>query len=136
MTESKYFIDTNVLIYLLSADPEKADKAESILRMGGQINVQVLNETANVARRKLNMSWMEISEVLGLIRMLCTTGPVTLETHDRGMLVAERYGLSLYDAMIIAAALLGGCEILYSEDMQDGMLIDNQLHICNPFKNY
>lgn len=50
-----------------------------------------------------------------------------------GRLVAERYGLKVYDAMIVAAAILTGCEILYSEDMQNGLLIDHQLCICNPF---
>jgi predicted nucleic acid-binding protein len=88
---------------------------------------------ANVARRKLAMSWIEINEVLALIRSLCPAEPLTIETHDRGRLVAERYGLSVYDAMIVAAALLGGCETLYSEDMQDGLVIDHQLSICNPF---
>lgn len=133
MPESKAFIDTNILLYLLSADTDKADRAEKIVRAGGLISVQVLNEMANVARRKLAMSWMEINEMLTLIRSICPTEPLTIETHDRGRFVAERYGLSVYDAMIVAAALLGGCETLYSEDMQDGLLIDNQLRICNPF---
>jgi predicted nucleic acid-binding protein len=75
----------------------------------------------------------EINEVLALIRSVCPAVPLTIETHDRGRHVAERYGLSVYDAMIVAAALLGGCETLYSADMQDGLLIDDQLRICNPF---
>jgi predicted nucleic acid-binding protein len=133
MPDAKVFIDTNVLLYLLSADNDKADQAESILRAGALISVQVLNEIANVARRNLDMSWMKIHEVLELIRSLCQTAPLTIETHERGLLVSERYGLSVYDAMIVAAALLGGCEILYSEDMQDEQLIDHQLRICNPF---
>ena len=128
------FIDSNILLYLLSADADKADRAEEIVRAGGLISVQVLNEITNVARRKLAMSWVEINEVLGLIRSICPTEPLTIETHDRGRLVAERYGLSVYDAMIVAAALLAGCKTLYSEDMQDGLLIDHQLHICNPFQ--
>ena len=134
MTESKAFIDSTVLIYLLSANDSKADKAEIILRMGGFISVQVLNEIANVAVRKLGMSWDEINEVLTLIRMLCPVEPLTVETHDKGRLIAERYGLSVYNAMIVAAALISGCDTLYSEDMQDGFLIDNQLRICNPFE--
>jgi predicted nucleic acid-binding protein len=76
---------------------------------------------------------MEINEVLALIRSVCPTAPLTIETHDRGRFVAERYGLSVYDAMIVAAALLGGCETLYSEDMHNGLLIEHQLRICNPF---
>ena len=134
MPEPKAFIDSNVLIYLLSADADKADQAETVLQKGGLISVQVLNEVANVARRKLAMSWEEINEVLSLIRMLCPAEPLTVEAHDKGMMIAERYVLSIYDAMIVAAALIGGCDTLYSEDMQDGLLIDNQLRICNPFK--
>jgi predicted nucleic acid-binding protein len=134
MPGPKSFIDSNVLIYLLSADTTKADQAESVMKKGGLISVQVLNEVANVARRKLAMSWEEINEVLSLIRMLCPVEPLTVETHDKGMAIAERYGLSIYDAMIVAAALMGGCDTLFSEDMQDGLLIDNQLRICNPFK--
>lgn len=133
MPDPEVFIDTNVLLYILSAENDKADRAERILREGCLISVQVLNEMANVARRRFAMSWMEISEVLALIRSVCRVAPLTVETHDTGMLVAARYGLSVYDAMIVAAALLGGCETLYSEDMQDGLLIDNQLRICNPF---
>ena len=133
MSDPKVFIDTNILLYLLSADNHKADRAEIIVRACGLISVQVLNEIANVVRRKLAMSWMEINELLALIRSVCPIAPLTVETHDRAMLVAERYGLSVYDAMIVAAALLGGCETLYSEDMQDGLLIDHQLRICNPF---
>ncbi|MFP4195017.1 MAG: PIN domain-containing protein [Desulfobacterales bacterium] len=133
MPDVKAFIDTNILLYLLSEDIEKADRAEEIVRAGGRISVQVLNEFANVARRKLSMSWEETNESLKLLRLVCPTDPLTLETHERGLLVAERYRLSIYASMIIAAALIGNCEILYSEDMQDGLLIDHQLRILNPF---
>jgi predicted nucleic acid-binding protein len=133
MPEAKAFFDTNILLYLLSEDPVKADRAEAIVRVGGIISVQVLNEITNVARRKLAMPWMEINELLSLLRPLFSIEPLTIETHDRGVIIAERYKISVYDAMIVAAALLGGCETLYSEDMQDGLLIENQLHICNPF---
>jgi predicted nucleic acid-binding protein len=131
--DPKVFIDTNVLVYLLSADNGKADRAEVVVRSGGLISVQVLNEMTNVARRRLGMSWTEIDEVLLLIRSLCRTVPLTVQTHDRGRAVAARYGLNVYDAMIVAAALLGGCEVLYSEDMRDGLLIERRLRICNPF---
>jgi predicted nucleic acid-binding protein len=127
------FIDSNILIYLLSANVRKANQAETVVRAGGRISVQVLNEIANVALRKLAMPWAEINEVLALIRSMCPAEPLTIETHDRGRLVSERYGLSVYDAMIVAAALLADCETLYSEDMQDGLLVERQLRICNPF---
>lgn len=133
MTARRAFIDSNVLLYLLSADTAKADRAEAIVQAGGRISVQVLNEIANVARRKLAMPWPEVNEVARLIQSLCPVEPLTVETHDKGRQIAERYGFSVYDAMIVAAALLSDCEILYSEDMQDGMLIEEGLHIRNPF---
>jgi predicted nucleic acid-binding protein len=133
MPAAEVFLDSNVLLYLLSADTAKADAAENLVRSGGRISVQVLNEIANVARRKLSMPWAEIREVLALIRSLCPAEPITLETHDQGMRVAERYGLSVYDGLIVAAALSAQCRTLYSEDMHDGLLIDRQLRIHNPF---
>ena len=53
------FFDTNVLIYLASNDAAKADRAEAVVREGGAVSVQVLNEIANVARRKMKLSWQE-----------------------------------------------------------------------------
>ncbi len=133
MTDSKAFLDTNVLLYLLSSDARKADQAENILQSGGVISVQVLNEFTNVARKKLGMSWSEIGEVLSLIRSFCHIESMTLESHDTGRQIAESYQLSVYDAMIVASALLRNCETLYSEDMHHGLIIENQLKICNPF---
>lgn len=133
MPEINSFIDTNVILYLLSEDSDKADRAEELLSNGATISVQVLNEMANVTRRKLAMPWGQINELSSLIRSLCSIEPLTVEMHERGLHIAERYRLGLYDAMIVAAALLAGCEILYSEDMHDGLIIDDQLRICNPF---
>ena len=135
MAVAKVFIDSNVLLYLLSKDAKKADAAEAVLRAGGVISVQVLNEIANVALRKLGMPWAEINQFLALLRSLCAIEPLTVETHDRGRVVAERYGLSVYDSMIVAAALLAECTVLYSEDMQHGLLVDKQLRVANPFNN-
>lgn len=127
------FFDTNVLLYLLSEDSLKADRAEAIIALGGAISVQVLNEFASVALRKLKMSYSEIRDVLGTIRALCQTQGVTLDTHDRGLDIAERFGFSLYDSMIVSSALQSRCTILYSEDMQHGQEIDSQLMVINPF---
>jgi predicted nucleic acid-binding protein len=130
---AKVFIDSNVALYLLSADAGKADRAEVVIAGGGVISVQVLNEVTNVARRKLGMSWAETDELLTALRSACSIEPLTAQTHDTGRRLAERYGLSICDAMIVAAALLAGCVKLYSGDMQHGLLIDRQLRICNPF---
>ena len=129
----KVFLDTNILLYLLSADSIKAEKAEDVVASGGIISVQVLNEFASVASRKLQMPIEDIQEILAQIRTICAVEPITVDTHDRGMQLAAQYSLSIYDAMIVAAALLAGCTILYSEDMHDGQVIDQQLTIKNPF---
>ena len=128
------FFDTNVLVYLASGDPVKADRAETAIADGGTISVQVLNEITNVSRRKHALSWQEIDEFLYLVRGLCPVEPVTLPSHDLGRRVGERYQLSVYDAMIVASALLAGCSTLYSEDMQAGLCIEQVLTIVNPFK--
>ncbi len=133
MSGGEDFFDSNVVLYLLSADTTKADRAEELLAIGGTISVQVLNEFVAVASRKLRMSWTEIREVLAQIRAVCVVEPVTIETHDRALLLAERYGMSIYDALIVAAALLANCNTLHSEDMQDGQVIERQLTIRNPF---
>ena len=132
MNAGSVFFDTNVLLYLLSAEDARADRAEALLAGGGHISVQVLNEVAAVATRKLRMPWAEVREVLATVRAVCQTHPLTLDTHDRALSIGERYQLSFYDASIIAAALIAGCDVLYSEDLQHGQLIE-QLEIRNPF---
>lgn len=130
----EHFFDSNVLIYLFSGDDTKADEAERLLSQGGVISVQVLNEFASVAARKAGMSSAEIREALEPIRSICTVHPLTEEIHDLGMQLTERYQLSIYDAMIVGSALAAGCSTLFSEDMQDGQIIDRKLHIRNPFR--
>jgi predicted nucleic acid-binding protein len=127
------FFDTNVLVYLASGDPAKADRAEATIAGGGGISVQNLNELANVARRKIGMSWQDTHAFLSLLRGLLNVHPVSVETHETGLALAERYQLSIYDSMIAASALQAGCDTLWSEDMQHGIVIDGRLRIVNPF---
>ena len=131
MSAAKPFFDTNVLLYLLASDA-KADKAETLLAAGGVISVQVLNEFASVAFRKLKMSWPEIREILTTIRSICEVVPLTVDIHEAGLVIAERYQLSFYDSLILAAAELHDCREVYSEDMGDGQKI-GRVTIRNPF---
>ncbi len=133
MSGADTFFDTNILLYLLSADAAKADRVEQLLADRGTISAQVLNEFAAVALRKLTMSVTEVREVLDTIRALCGVEPVTVVTHARGLAIHERYGFSLYDSVLVAAALIAGNKVMYSQDMQHGRLIDDQLRIVNPF---
>jgi predicted nucleic acid-binding protein len=128
------FFDTNVLVYLASGDAGKADRAEQAVAAGGTISVQVLNELASVARRRMRLSWPEVRSLLATLRELLAVEPVTVETHEAGIALAERYGFALYDAMVVASAILSGCDTLWSEDMQDGMVLAGGLRIRNPFR--
>jgi predicted nucleic acid-binding protein len=128
------FLDSNIVLYLASGHQATADRAEELVNNGGTISAQVLNEIANVARRKMGMSWPETRNFLLIVRALLNVEPVTIETHDAGIALAERYQLSVYDGMIASAALLAECDTLFSEDLQDGLLIDNRLRVVNPFE--
>ncbi len=131
MTGSVFF-DTNVLLYLLSGDYTRANRAEALLAGGGVVSVQVLNEFASVTSRKLRMTWPEIGELLAGIRASCEVVPLTVDVHSRGLAIAGRHKLSVYVGLIGAAAMLSDCAILYSEDMQHGLKIGNTL-LQNPF---
>ena len=130
---SAEFADTNVILYLLDDGP-KADRAESVLAKGPRISVQVLNETLVNCRRKAGLSWEETGAFLASLQPLCPVEDLTTQTHEVGRALAERYSLSIYDAMIVASALTSGCTTLWSEDMQDGLLVEGQLRIVNPFR--
>ena len=127
------FFDTNVLMYLATDDRQKADRVEQLLRVRGIISVQVLNEITNVSRRKYRFSWRDTFTTLSTVRSYLDVVPVTLEIHESGLRLAERYGFSIYDSFIVAAALAADCDTLWSEDMQHGMTIDGRLRIVNPF---
>ncbi|WP_201864574.1 PIN domain-containing protein [Microvirga soli] len=130
---AKPFFDTNVILYLLSEDVAKADRAEALLSQGGTLSVQVLNEAANVMTRKLRMDLDEISGFQIGVRHFCDVVPITIDTHDDALAIARRYRFSIYDSLIIAAAIAAKCEVLYSEDLQSDQQIGGHLTITNPF---
>ena len=133
MSAEKPFLDTNVLLYLLSADSGKADVAEALLRKGGIISVQVLSEFTSVCSRKLKMSYGEIREILSTINMILDVRDLTPTIHEAALDLAERYGYSFYDSMILAAAISAGCSLVYTEDLHSGQHIQDCLLIVNPF---
>ncbi len=129
----KLFFDTNVILYAFRQDDTRSQVAESLLSAGGALSVQVLNEFVAVARGKLKKSWEEIRRALDVLRVFCPEPvPLTIEIHERAVQIAERYGHSIFDSLVIAAALHAGASTLYSEDMRDGQTIDG-LTIRNPF---
>lgn len=130
----KAFFDTNVLVYAVTQDEVRSTRAEELLAAGGIISVQILNEFVSVARRKILMSWSEVTEALDAFRALCPSPlPLSVEIHEAALKLAETHGYHIYDALVISAALEAGCITLYSEDLQDGQVIDGRLTIRNPF---
>ncbi|HEV7411336.1 MAG TPA: PIN domain-containing protein [Bradyrhizobium sp.] len=127
------FFDSNVLLYVTSLDQIKADRVRVLLGSGGTISVQVLNEIAHVALRKFRMSWADTKSFLSTISDLLMVEPLTTDTHATGLRLAERYGFAIYDSMIVAAAVQADCDTLWSEDMQDGLMVEKRLRIVNPF---
>ncbi len=128
------FVDTNVLLYLMSDDARKSRVAERILKRRPTISVQVLNECVSVATRKFNLTISEAAEFSEVIRQFCMVVPITVDTHDLGMSLMQRYGISTYDAMIVASALLADCSTLLTEDLQHGMSIGSTLRVKDPFR--
>jgi len=129
---SDVFFDTNVIIYLASRDDEKAARSAQLLRLGGTVSVQVLNEFARASIGKQKLSFAEVRTTLDAVRAVCEVVPLFVETHELGLAYAERYRLGVFDSMIAAAAVLAGCTTLYSEDMHHGLVIDGAT-IRNPF---
>lgn len=127
------FVDTNVLVYFTGRG-ERASIAEALVADGGTISVQVLNELAAVWKRKYGYSWQQIQEALLPLPKLLEVVPLTLDTHKLGLFVAERYQLRIYDALLLAAALRAGCTAFWSEDLHEGLVVERQLTIRNPFR--
>lgn len=131
---SAEFVDTNIALYSLSDDVTKRGKALAILIERPVLSLQVLNEAANVMRRKLGFEIPAIREVLLRWLRESRLHPLAPSTLLSALDVAVRYGFSHYDSLIIAAALESGCSTLYSEDLQHGQVIDHRLTVVNPFK--
>jgi len=130
----KAFLDTNVLIYAVTQSDARAARAEELLLSGNVLSVQILNEFTAVARRKLLMSWPEVVEAVEAFLVLCPSPiAVTLEIHEAARVIAQKLGCNIYDALVVAAALEAGCDVLYSEDFQDGQRIEGKLTVRNPF---
>ncbi len=127
------FFDTNIIVYLTSGDAARAGKAEGLIADGGVISVQVLNEFASVARRKIALSWAETEEVLEALKANLEVVPLTLAIHERAVGLASAHNLNIYDAGIVSAAIESGCDAIWSEDMQHGRTFET-VRIANPFR--
>ena len=133
------FLDTNIFVYMFDdTDDIKRRRAEQLVRHGieagtGRISYQVVQETLNVATRRLGFSYSDSRTLLAdVLAPLWTVHP-SRELYERGLALRDRYGFNFYDSMIVAGAVESGCARLYSEDLQHGQRIQS-LTIENPFR--
>src|SRR5215469_6116349 len=133
MNKGKPFFDTNVIVYAFQARVPKQQVALDLLAAGGITSVQVLNEFANVARRKLGFHWAQIEDAVAAICVLLPDpAPLRLQTHVRALKMAERFDVSFYDALVIDPAVESTSALLYTGSKQHGQRIA-RIQIRNPF---
>jgi predicted nucleic acid-binding protein len=133
----KSFIDGNVLIYWTD-DSTRADVVEQLLASDACISIQVLNEFTNVLFKKRALPIIQIQKWCDTLLEVCEVHELSVKTHSLALQLMAKYKLSFYDANIVSAAGLAGCDVLYSEDMQDGLIVrfpdKTTLSIRNPFR--
>lgn len=130
----KCFIDTNILLYLYSNDLHKKNNAKKILNANHNISVQVLNEFSNVSLKKFHLPVNDVKEAIEELIVKTIVNVYTSNTILNALRLHNTYKYQFYDCLILATALENNCNILYSEDMQSGQIIDKILKIINPFE--
>lgn len=128
------FLDTNVLVYLNASNDQKFQIVRELIKLGGVISVQVLNEYCTIMTKKYKRDWEEVARHCHDFETAFHVADLTLETQILARNYARRYAYSIYDANIIASAKLAKCEVVMSEDMQHGQIIEG-VRITNPFVN-
>ena len=133
----KSFIDSNVLIYCTD-DSMRAETVEQLLAADANISIQVLNEFTNVLFKKRALPLKQIRKWCDTLMDVCEVHELNVKTHSLALQLMAKYKLSFYDANIVSASGLAGCDVLYSEDMQDGLIVrfpdKTTLSIRNPFR--
>lgn len=133
MTPDVIAVDTNILIYLHDAAAPKRTIAENVLASNPRISSQVVSEYLNTTRRLLNMGKAELLNQCAELFKDCEIIAVTHFTLALAASLIKKYSFQLFDAVIVASAFENNCSILYSEDMQHGLIINDTLTIINPF---
>jgi len=136
----KFFLDTNIFVYTFDQSaPAKARRALRLIRdavdtQEGIVSYQVVQEFFHVALRRFSrpMSVADAERYLATVFRPLLAIHSSEELYQDSFRLANRYGLSWYDALIVAAALEGQCSVLYSEDLQTGQLLGS-LRVINPF---
>ncbi|MVN20153.1 PIN domain-containing protein [Mucilaginibacter arboris] len=127
------FVDSNIVLYLMDVDEHKKIISRKLLSNNPTICTQVLTEVANVCKYRFKYKKHELLILWSDLLRDCTLIPTDHQSVHKAIQLVELYDFQLFDALIIADALKANCTILYSEDMQHKMLLENKLTIINPF---
>ena len=133
--KDKIFIDTNILLYAYSTEKNKQEIAQNIINTNNNIYIskQVINETINILIKKFKLNIKDIINVVKELEKELIILDFDIQTQLNALKLKQNYNLQFYDALIVSTALKNSCTILYSEDMQDKLVIEKKLKIINPF---
>ncbi len=142
-TIKQVFVDSNIWLYCFLSGQDKDPKEDARKRMiansitdveGIVISTQVINEVCSILKRKVGFNEEQILKLIESFERRYQVVPVDLLVVKNASKLRQQYSFSFWDSLIIASALEAGVTILYSEDMQDGLLVAGTLEIMNPFK--
>ncbi|MET7259438.1 PIN domain-containing protein [Dyadobacter jiangsuensis] len=133
MTLTNTFLDSNVILYLFDTHPEKREIAKRLIRQNPHINAQVLVEVGNVCWKRLRWTKHEVTEFWYEMMSDCKMSGISEYNLAEAIYLTQKYDFQLFDAIIVSGALEAGCSVLYSEDMQHLLIVEEQLTIINPF---
>lgn len=135
LMKGKYFLDTNILIYLYSTEEKKQKRVLELLQNEDEfvVSAQVLSEFCNVLKKKFNFTTKRLNFILQDFEINFLLHSTDMEQIKTALNISDRYKYSFYDALVIAGAILSKCTLLFSEDLQHGQTILNKIKIVNPF---
>lgn len=134
LVRDKVFLDTNILLYAFSTkDEKKHTLAKNLVLSDAVISVQVINEVTVNLLKKFSFDEDQVQRFLESSYSRYEITELTYEVFSSASNLRKNYLFSYYDSIIVSAALLSGCTILYSEDMHHELLVEKQLKIINPF---
>ena len=132
----RYFIDSNILIYAVAKNSPKCALSRKLLLdivKKAVVSSQIINEFINVCIKKKIMPLTYTFKYAEEFMEIFNFALIGKKDIKLAMSIKEKYGYSYWDSLVVASALNNSCSILYTEDLQDGQIIENKLKIVNPF---
>ncbi len=137
------FFDTNVIVYLFDKSEDKKHNIaktlfnECLHKYNAFASVQVINEFIVIASQKIKkpLTISEIKKRVDFLGNMLNIMALEFAACTSALDIKIKYSLSYWDSLIVASALKNDCKVLYTEDMQDGLIINEKLTVKNPFPN-